>query len=80
MTNSVKSLKDLFSLTLSNPSLAKRLKANPIEVAELFGLKLSKEDAEKISSNLKVDEILKQATDVDGMAAKVAQGVGIKNI
>jgi hypothetical protein len=78
MSDTVKSLKDLFSLVGRNPTLAKRLKSEPIQVAEMFGLKISKEDAERISAKLDLDQILKHATDVAAMPEKVCQGIGLK--
>jgi hypothetical protein len=79
MSETVTNLTDLFSLIVKNPTLAKHLKSDPMRVAEMFGVKLSKEEAAKISEKLDLNCILSLAKEVDSMAAKVAQGVGIRS-
>jgi hypothetical protein len=79
MSETVTNLTDLFSLIVKNPTLAKHLKSDPIRVAEMFGVKLSKEEATKISEKLDLNCILSLAKEVDSMAAKVAQGVGVRS-
>ena len=78
MADRVRSLEDLFALLLTNPHLAERLKKDPQQVAEMFGLTLSKADAEHIRSRLDVEAVLKMATEVDSFSAKALQGVGIR--
>ena len=78
MPETVKNLTDLFSLIVKNPVLAKHLKTDPRRVAEMFGVTLSEEEAAKISEKLDLNCILSLAKEVDSMAAKVAQGVGIE--
>ena len=79
MSDTVKNLTDLFALIVKNPTLAKHLKADPQRVAEIFGVSLSKEEAAQISQKLDMNAITKFAQEVDSMAAKVAQGVGIRS-
>lgn len=79
MSETVKNLTDLFSLIVKNPALAKHLKSDPRGVAEMFGVKLSNEEATKISEKLDLNCVLSMAKEVDSMAAKVAQGVGIQS-
>lgn len=79
MSETVKNLTDLFSLIVKNPALAKHLKSDPRRVAEMFGVTLSNEEAAKISEKLDLNCILSLAKEVDSMAAKVAQGVGIRS-
>jgi hypothetical protein len=79
MSEPVTNLTDLFSLIVKNPTLAKHLKSDPMRVAEMFGVKLSNEEATKISEKLDLNCILSLAKEVDSMAAKVAQGVGIRS-
>jgi len=71
-------LSDLFALILENPNLAKHLKANPQTIAEMFGIHLSQEEAEKIRANLDIDAI--EATQITSMVAKVAQGIGLEDL
>ena len=78
MSGSVKNLRDLIGFAAQNPGFAKQLKADPQQVARMFGLELATEDAEKITAKLDIDHLLRFATDVDSMAAKVAQGVGLR--
>jgi len=78
MPESVKNLRDLIGFAAQNPHFAKQLKADPKQVALMFGLELTIEDAEKISANLDIDQLLRFSTDVNSMAAKVAQGVGLR--
>ena len=78
MSDTVTNLTELFSLIVKNPTLAKHLKSDPMRVAEMFGVTLSKEEASKISEKLDLNCVLSLAKEVDSMAAKVAQGVGIE--
>lgn len=79
MSEPVRDLTDLFSLIVKNPTLAKHLKSDPMRIAEMFGVTLSKEEATKISEKLDLNCILSLAKEVDSMASKVAQGVGIQS-
>lgn len=74
----IHTLTDLFALVLENPNLAKHLKAEPHTIAEMFGIHLSQEEVEKIRVNLDIDAI--EATQLDSMADKVAQGIGLKDL
>jgi hypothetical protein len=78
MSETVENLTDLFALIVKNPTLAKHLKSDPRRVAEMFGVTLTNEEATKISEKLDLNCILSLAKEVDSMAAKVAQGVGIQ--
>jgi hypothetical protein len=78
MSEPIRNLTDLFSLIVKNPTLAKHLKSDPRRVAEMFGVTLSEDEAAKISEKLDLNCILSLAKEVDSMAAKVAQGVGIQ--
>jgi len=80
MPETVKNLTDLFSLIVKNPALAKHLKSDPKRVAEMFGVTLSNEEANKISEKLDLNCILSMAKEVDSMGAKVAQGVGVRSV
>ena len=79
MSETVTNLSDLFSMIVKNPTLAKHLKSDPRRVAEMFGVKLSEDEAKKIAEKLDLNCILSLAKEVDSMAAKVAQGVGIQS-
>lgn len=46
MYETVTNLADLFSLIVKNPSLAKHFKSDPMRVAEMFGVTLSKESSQ----------------------------------
>ena len=78
MPQPVNTIKDLLALATHNPNLAKRLKSDPVEVAKMFGVELSKEDASKISATLDVEQLAQFAKQADSMVAKVAQGIGLK--
>ena len=78
MSQRIVNLQDLLSLVIANPKMAKGLKDDPKKVAEFFGITLTADQAAKIQEKLDVDEILKASKAADSMAAKVAQGMGLK--
>jgi hypothetical protein len=78
MATKVKSLDDLLTLVIANPDMARELKSDPQRIAGLFGLSLTADQAKRLSSNLDIAGIDRAAKEVDGMPAKVAQGIGLR--
>ena len=78
MSERVSSISDLLSLVISNPSMAQSLKEDPERVASIFGVKLTKDEAEKIRARLDVKLIAETAKVANSMVAKAAQGMGLE--
>lgn len=76
MSLKVESLKDLYSLIVSNPEMAKALKSDPEAVAKLFGFSLTEQEIKNIKSHLDVDRVKKMARELDSWAAKSASPLG----
>jgi hypothetical protein len=77
MSHRISSITDLLRLVIANPAMAQALKDDPEKVAGIFGVKLSKGEAEKIRARLDVRMIADAATMADSMVAKAAQGMGL---
>lgn len=79
MPDRVRSLEDLLDFVIKNPSVARRLKDDPQAVAEMFEIRLSDDQAALIRENLDLDQVFSAAQAADSMAAKVANGVGLRS-
>jgi hypothetical protein len=78
MPGRVSSINDLLKLVISNPSLAPRLKEDPEGVAGMFGVKLAKDEAEKIKARLDIKMIAETSKMANSMVAKALQGMGLE--
>lgn len=78
MATKVSTIEEMISLVIQNPSLAKRFKKDPVEVAEIFGIKVSEKEAVAISQKLNLASLVKKAKEIDSFAQKVINGVGLK--
>jgi hypothetical protein len=68
----------LLEFAVLNPGVARELKRDPHRVADMMGVKLTDEEAARVSENLDIDAVLETAEAADSMAAKVAQGIGLE--
>lgn len=80
MADRIDSLEDLLELMIANPSMARRLRDNPQDIASLFDIKLSQEEQESISRKLDVEAIVRSAVTPRSMVMKVAQGLGLERL
>ena len=74
----IDNIDDVITLAAKNPNFARQLKDHPSDVAKLLGVALSEKEAELISENLDIEQLLRGATGPDSFAAKVAQGIGLR--